>query len=298
MSRRRNQRRRKVTRQFPQKAQEEVYCSSSLRFLRSMDMKFKTRLFLILFVAGMVGILSFLLVDLEAVLKLVPAPAGAEVPAVTPALKLLSLVQPTILLIVAVLIGIALAPKVGLSAPMAEALAAGGRWLPALKPQVVPGILGGLVAGIGIVIPSVVFKPFISIQALERIEKFTNLVPMATRLLYGGIIEELLLRWGLMTLIVWIAWRVLQRRSPKPASVSFVLAILLSSVIFALGHLPVASIAVGLTVALTLFVIVGNSIFGIVAGYLYWKRGLETAIIAHMFCHVVLALAFYAGAYF
>jgi hypothetical protein len=45
-------------------------------------------------------------------------------------------------------------------------------------------------------------------------------------------------------------------------------------------------------------VIVANSVFGIVAGYLYWKFGLESAIIAHILGHVVLALASYAGAYF
>ncbi|HEV8369213.1 MAG TPA: hypothetical protein VGQ39_14765 [Pyrinomonadaceae bacterium] len=76
----------------------------------------KTRLFLIL-LAGMAGVLSFLLVDLKALLALFPVPAGTEIPQVTPALKLLSLIQPTILLSVAVLIGVKLASKVGLSSP-------------------------------------------------------------------------------------------------------------------------------------------------------------------------------------
>jgi hypothetical protein len=52
------------------------------------------------------------------------------------------------------------------------------------------------------------------------------------------------------------------------------------------------------SVPVILFVIVANSVFGIVAGYLYWKFGLESAIIAHILGHVVLALASYAGAYF
>jgi membrane protease YdiL (CAAX protease family) len=37
----------------------------------------------------------------------------------------------------------------------------------------------------------------------------------------------------------------------------------------------------------------GNSIFGIVAGFLYWRRGLEAAILAHMSAHLVLILAIY-----
>jgi len=49
---------------------------------------------------------------------------------------------------------------------------------------------------------------------------------------------------------------------------------------------------------LTLFVVAGNSVFGLIAGYLYWRRGLESAIIAHMLTHVVLYIASYLGAYF
>jgi hypothetical protein len=49
----------------------------------------------------------------------------------------------------------------------------------------------------------------------------------------------------------------------------------------------------GLTLPLTIYVITANSIFGIVAGFLYWRLGLEAAIIAHMFTHVILILAIY-----
>lgn len=262
-------------------------------------MSVKTRLFLILFLPGMLGIVSFLLVDLSVFLELVPAASASDIPAITPAFKILSLIQPSILLLAAVLIGMALAPKVGLSAPMAESLATGGRWLPPLKPQIVPGLLGGLIAGLWVVVTAAVVKPFIMPQALERIERFIAVLPIPTRLFYGGITEELLLRWGFMTLVVWIVWRVLQRRSPKPATRCFVLAILFSSFIFALGHIPIAILVVGeLTVAVTLFVVIANSAFGLVASYLYWKHGLEAAIIAHMLGHVVMAIASYAGAYF
>ncbi|HSD47077.1 MAG TPA: hypothetical protein VLB87_10645, partial [Pyrinomonadaceae bacterium] len=116
-------------------------------------MNFKTRLFIILWCAGVVGILSFLLVDLSAFLRVLPLPAGTAVPQITPALKLLSLIQPAVLLSVAVLLGIVLAPKVGLSAPVAEAAAGNGPQLArALQPQIVPGLIGGLAGGVGIVL--------------------------------------------------------------------------------------------------------------------------------------------------
>jgi membrane protease YdiL (CAAX protease family) len=74
---------------------------------------------------------------------------------------------------------------------------------------------------------------------------------------------------------------------------------LISSLVFGLGHLPVAILLFPEPpLALTLFVIVGNSAFGLIAGYLYWKKGLEAAMVAHLLTHLVLFLASYLGAYF
>jgi hypothetical protein len=244
-------------------------------------------------------VLSFLLVDLDALLAILPVPAGTEVPKFTPALKLLSLIQPAVLLALAVLVGVALAPRVGLSSPVAEAAASGGRLSSALRPQIIPGLVGGLAGGVAIVLTALLWRQFLPPEVITRIAEFGKLVPLPTRLLYGGITEDLLLRWGLMTLLVWAAWRLFQkgRGDPKPAY--FVGAILLSSVLFGVGHLPIAFLLVpDAGFALTSFVIVANSIFGLVAGYLYWKKGLESAILAHMTAHVVMLTASYFGAYF
>jgi len=256
----------------------------------------KKRLFLILFCLGFAGVLSVLLIDLSALAALIPA---ANAPSITPAIKILSLIQPTVLVGVAVLIGIALAPKVGLSAPAAEALAAGEQALPALKPQLVPGVLGGVIGALAILLTHAVFKPLLTTETVERISRFGAALPIPTRLLYGGLTEEVLIRWCVMTLLVWIIWRLFQKRRAKPTSVCFVVAILVTSILFGLGHLPIAVVVLPqITLAVVLFVIIANSAFGIVAGYLYWKRGLESAMIAHVLCHVGLAIASRAGAYF
>lgn len=58
----------------------------------------------------------------------------------------------------------------------------------------------------------VVFVP----ETVTRIAAFGKLVPLPTRLLYGGITEELLPRWGLLTLLVCAAWRLLKARRNVP----------------------------------------------------------------------------------
>jgi membrane protease YdiL (CAAX protease family) len=259
----------------------------------------KTLLFIVLFFLGFTGIASFLLVDLSAVVALVPG-GTTEMPTITTAFKLLSLVQPTLLVALAVVVGVVLAPRVGLSAPAAEAFVGGGNPFTALRAQLGPGIVGGIIGGGCIVLIWALSKPFLMPAHMERIGEYFKLLPLPTRLLYGGVTEEVLLRWGFMTFVVWVAWRLLRKGQNAPNSACFVGAILVSSLVFAALHLPVAFLLFSgsVSLALVLFIIFGNSAFGVVGGYLYWKRGLESAIIAHMVTHLVLALASWTGAYF
>jgi membrane protease YdiL (CAAX protease family) len=144
-----------------------------------------------------------------------------------------------------------------------------------------------------------IWKPFLPPEIVTRIGELGKLLPIPTRLLYGGITEEILLRWGFMTLLVWLPRRFLQKGQDKPRTAFIVGAIVVSSVVFALGHLPIAFLLIPEgSLALTTYVIIANSAFGLIAGYLYWKKGLESAIIAHMLTHVVLFAATLSGAYF
>jgi hypothetical protein len=262
-------------------------------------MRFNTRLFFILWIAGVVGVASFLLVDLNAMLKSVPFPAGTEVPDFTFTLKLLSLIQPSVLLAIAVFVGVRLAPKVGLSSPFAEAIANNGDKKTALISQILPGIAGGFIGGAALILAGFAARQFLATEITERMSQFGQFLPLPTRLLYGGVVEELLLRWGVMTFLVWALLRVFQKGKAEPNASVFVFAILFSSLLFAIGHLPIAYLLVPeRTLALTMFVIIGNSLFGLVAGFLYWKKGLESAMIAHAITHLVLFSASYFGGYF
>ena len=258
-------------------------------------MTYRTKLFAILFFAGFAGILSFLLVDLSAVIAMVPPTDGTKLPSPW-LLKVLSLIQPTVLLALAVFGGVSLAPKVNLSAPAFEALARGKSFIAALKPQIIPGLIAGLIAAVVIVLSWILLRPLMPAQFATRAEAFNRLIPLPTRLLYGGITEELLLRWGLLTLLVWVAWKIFQRGRSQPGSFCFVSAILISSLVFGVGHLPVA-VAIGgpLTLPVVAYVVTVNSVFGLIAGYLFWRKGLEAAITAHMLAHVGIVSASYFG---
>lgn len=244
----------------------------------------------------MLGVLSFLLVDLEALIRAVPLPEGTPPPDLPPMwlFKILSLIQPTVIVTVAVLAGVGLASRVGLHAPAAEAVANGEGFAEKLMPQILPGVIAGLMSGVAIVLSWVVAKPYLTDEFIERAQEFNKTLPAITRFLYGGFTEEILLRWGFMTFLVWAAWRLFQRGVGVPKAVYVVAAIVISALVFGIGHLPIASMLAGyLSPPLVIYVITANSIFGLAAGFLYWLRGLESAIIAHISAHVVLISAIY-----
>lgn len=253
-------------------------------------MSARARLFIILFLAGFAGVLSFQLVDLTALISMLPEAAGKEMPLPMAVVRILSVVQPAAFVGAAVFVGMMLSPKVGLSAPAAESLASRRRFFPALKPQIVPGLIGGVIGGVAVIASWVLWRPFLPPQFASKAEGFNQILPPITRLLYGGITEEVLLRWGLMTFLVWAGWKVFQRGRGNPGTSAFIMAIILSSVVFGIGHLPLAVGLNGGVAALSLitYVVVANSAFGLIAGYLYWRRGLESAIVAHMTTHGVI----------
>lgn len=102
---------------------------------------------------------------------------------------------------------------------------------------------------------------------------------------YGGIVEELQLRLFLMTLLLWLVARV---RGRMPGNTTFWLAILLAALLFGVGHLPAAAHIWGLDTIVVLRTLALNAVVGIACGWLYWRRGLEMAMLAHFSADLVL----------
>ena len=233
---------------------------------------------LALLVLGFIGILSLL----SARLPMDNLPPEVAERFSENMIRGLMLINPTILLLVAVAIGLLLHEKVKLDVPIIRSL------LAREKPVQVASILaygaaGGVLAGVAILGISAGFQPSLPAEFLALNEKVQ--LGVATRLLYGGITEELLLRFGFMTLVVWGIFKLAKRLTPGVYGAGIVL----SALVFALGHFPVVFQAVEAPSAgLLSYILLGNAAGGLVFGWLYWKKGLEAAIIAHMMTHVVM----------
>ena len=240
----------------------------------------RARLAVVLWIMGMPGVATVTVALLPKLLSNLPA--GETVPLPLWALTLLSLGQSAIFLALAVWAGAALAPALGLDAPLVGAAITRRPLRPVLLAQLVPGLTGGLLGG-AFLLGAWRYPP----AALASIQDRLSL-PLIARVLYGGITEELLLRWGLMTVLVWLAWVLLQRRRGAPWAGHIWLAIVVSALIFGAGHLPAAAVLAGaLDSAVVAWVVGVNTTFGLLFGYLFWRHGLESAMIAHALTHVV-----------
>ncbi|OOG48016.1 CPBP family glutamic-type intramembrane protease [Rhodanobacter sp. C01] len=103
---------------------------------------------------------------------------------------------------------------------------------------------------------------------------------------YGGIVEETECRLLLVSLFVWLlAW--CNRRQARPWM--FAVAIVLAALLFGAGHLPTA-FAIGMAHAPLPIarIVLLNAMVGLVTGTLFWKYGLEHAMLAHFSADLVL----------
>lgn len=242
----------------------------------------KLRFGLVLWAAGMVGSAAMTTMVLPQLLGQVQEP----LPAPLWVISLAGLAQSALLLALAVWAGVRLTPSLGLRAPAFEAVATGRPIGPALRSQLLSGLIAGVLGGI-FLFAAFRYAPGAVAELQDRFA-----IPIVARVLYGGITEELLLRWGLMTALAWLAWRLLQQRR-GPVRAGFVwLAIAVSALMFAAGHLPAAAVLLGaLDVPVVAFVIGVNTAFGLLFGYLYWRYSLESAMIAHAMAHLVSFVA-------
>ena len=108
---------------------------------------------------------------------------------------------------------------------------------------------------------------------------------------YGGVIEELLMRLFVMSLMGFILWKLFWRKKANVPTAALIIANILAAVLFATGHLPVTLTTFdSLTPMLIFRCFLLNGGFGLFFGWLYRKYGIQYAMIGHALCHVVSKL--------
>ncbi len=196
--------------------------------------------------------------------------------------------QAGVLMGVLSLLGLRMGHGVGLGAPLLQHWL-NRRPLPAAAPRPLQAVLLGAGAALLVLLLAALIDPHLPPMVNPPRETGGTRAALNGLLasFYGGIVEELQLRLFLMTLVVWIAAKL--RASPRAAV--YWLALLLAALLFGAGHLPAAQQIWGLAAVVVSRTLLLNGIAGVVFGWLYWKRGLEMAILAHFSADIVLHVA-------
>ncbi len=197
------------------------------------------------------------------------------------------IIQAILMFSIMIFVGLYLGKKVGLGAPVLES------WIKAesienkLKSILWISIILGVLVGISVfILDRFAFAIFIEPVTASQAEP-----PLWQRFLvsfYGGIGEEIAMRLFLMTLFVWISYKIKRTRAGLPTNSGVWIAIIMVSVLFGLGHLPMTAMFQQITPLVVVRAIALNGIAGIVFGWLYWKKGLESAMISHFSTDIVL----------
>lgn len=176
---------------------------------------------------------------------------------------------------------------IGLDSPIARAWVYKAERRGFEPDRVVKAAAGGLALGFLLL----VLDRWVFLPRLPQVDAAAASVTRWQALLasfYGGITEELLLRLIFMTLIAWLLVRLLAKAELVPIEMLFSTAIVASAILFAIGHLPAAAAVWGLTPAVVIRVVLLNVAAGVPFGFLYWRWGLEYAMIAHFAADIAL----------
>jgi membrane protease YdiL (CAAX protease family) len=193
-------------------------------------------------------------------------------------------IQSTILFSLTIFFGLLLAHKIAFHLPVLEALVAKKDFKKILKNISSISIILGIITAISIYATDKLFS--LQGSAISTSENFAPIWQKLLAAFYGGITEEILMRLFLMTLFIWIGMKLAKRT--KPTNFVIVISILISAIIFGLGHLPITASLTQITPLIITRAIILNGIGGVVFGWLFWKKGLESAMIAHFTTDIFL----------
>ena len=132
------------------------------------------------------------------------------------------------------------------------------------------------------------------IPGLREATDLTLSVPVViASVLYGGVVEEVMLRLFMLSLLAWLGWKVFFRKAEKAPAGVIVAANVISALLFAAGHLPATAMLFEITPLVLLRCFLFNGGLGLFFGWLYRRFGIQYAMIGHALAHIVSKLIWF-----
>ena len=107
----------------------------------------------------------------------------------------------------------------------------------------------------------------------------------------AGVVEEIVYRFFLVSLFVWLGRFFKRDAEGRPAPGVYWSAILIGGLLFGWAHVDARLANPGGTFESFALIMLLNSGLGIYFGWLFWKLGLEWAMLAHLIYDVFISMA-------
>ena len=156
-----------------------------------------------------------------------------------------------------------------------------------------PLILAGIISVLGgavLILSDILFFGNYSQIIMDSYAVKPTVSYMLASVLYGGVIEEVMLRLFMMSLIAFILHKLFWRKRETTPVAALALANIISAILFAAGHLPATAMLMGITPMILLRCFLLNGGFGLLFGWFYRKYGLRYSMLAHGGCHIISKL--------
>ena len=157
------------------------------------------------------------------------------------------------------------------------------------KPLMITIVIS-VIGGLALILPDILFFGKYSQVIMDSYAVKPTVPYMIAAVLYGGVIEEVMLRLFMLSLIAFILQKIFAREKELPTTGILIVANVIVALLFAAGHLPATAILMGITPMILFRCFLLNGGFGLLFGWLYRKYGLRYAMLAHAGCHIVSKL--------
>jgi len=158
------------------------------------------------------------------------------------------------------------------------------------KTPLLIALIISLTGGLALIFPDLLFFGKYEPALLDVFAVKPTIPYLLATVTYGAVIEEVMLRLFMMSLVAYVLHLLLERKRGDVSKAVLMAANVISALLFAVGHLPANQMMFGLTPVIVLRCILLNGLFGLAFGWLYRRFGLRYAMIAHGGCHVVSKL--------
>lgn len=156
-----------------------------------------------------------------------------------------------------------------------------------LTKSIIVSIIGGL--------SLILFDVLLFSNYIESVKQLYEVKPSISYILssffYGGVIEEVMIRLFLMSLLSLIIYKVFFKKSKNIPTIVFIISNVVTALLFAAGHLTTTFAMMGqLTPMILVRCFLLNGGLGLLFGWLYRKYGIKYSIIAHIGTHLISKL--------